>query len=338
MSPLVRLLLRAGFALALSLAAASVATARLAAPLAPAAAQTEEADQEPLPDGVVARLDGEDILRDDYLDFLYLRFGKRGVQEMIGGLLVEREAARHGITASPEEVAAAAEEREEASQRGLDQETFRANLRRNGQSYAMYRAQIEAEAREQILQRKLVLAMRVVTDQKIQDHFERKYGEGGVRMRVRHVLTMPNVLRAEKVRAGTAPGEVDMEEMRAQARAQAEQAQRRLAAGEDFAAVAAELSHDRVTKDAGGELQNYNGRLYGPDFRAALDALEPGGTSGVIESGAGFHVVRLEERTVTRMADVHDEIVEELMSAEPTFQEMSALRNGLIARADLRLF
>jgi peptidyl-prolyl cis-trans isomerase SurA len=302
----------------------------------PVSAQAEL--DEPLPDGVVARLNGDDIPKQTYLDYLYQRFGKRGVREMIGDILVEREASRYSIVIDDLEVKRLADEREEAARRGMDEADFLANLERNGQDYALYRVGLEIEMRNELRLSALVRKTRVATDEKIDQLFERQYGLGGVRMRVRHIVAMPNILRAETVRGGAEPKSIDMEDMRVQARALAEDARARIAQGEEFAAVAAALSHDRVSKDRGGEIQNYNGRLYGPGFRDALNQLEVGQVSAVVESGAGFHVVELLERSETSMAEVREALIDEILNAEPNFQEMAGLRNALIDGADLRLF
>lgn len=305
--------------------------------LAPAVSAQAELD-EPLPVDVVARLNGEDISKQTYLDYLYQRFGKRGVREMVGDILVEREASRYSIVIDSLEVKRLADEREAGARRGMDEADFLANLERNGQDYALYRAGLEIEVRNELRLSALVRKTRVATDEKIDQLFERKYGLGGVRMRVRHIVAMPNILRAETVRGGAEPSSIDMQEIRARSRALAEDARARIASGEEFAAVAAALSHDRVTKDRGGEIQNYNGRLYGPEFRNALNQLEIGQVSGVVESGAGFHVVELLERSQTSLAEVRDELIDEILDAEPNFQEMAGLRNALIESADLRVF
>jgi parvulin-like peptidyl-prolyl isomerase len=305
--------------------------------LAPDVSAQAEQD-EPLPAGVVARLDGDDISKQTYLDYMYQRFGKRGVREMVGDILVEREASRYAIVIDELKVTRLADEREVGARRSMDEAAFLANLERNGQDYTLYRVGLEIEVRNELRMSALVRKTRVATDQKIDQLFERKFGLGGVRMRVRHIVAMPNLLRAETVRGGVDPSSIDMAEIRSQARARAESARARLAGGEEFTAVAAELSHDRVTKDRGGEIQNYNGRLYGPGFRDALNQLEIGQVSGVVESGAGFHVVELLERSETSMAEVREALIDEILDAEPNFQEMAGLRNALIEGADLRLF
>jgi peptidyl-prolyl cis-trans isomerase SurA len=292
----------------------------------------------PLGEGVVARLNGTDLSLEAYKDYVFAQYGKRGVKDMVAELLVAEAAEAYDIQVDPAELEAKAAEREEGVRKGLDDGAFLENLHRNGQSYAMYRSNLLRDLRSELLLRDMVLKTRVATDDKIQNYFERQYGLGGVKMQVRHILVMPNILRANLVRGGTKPAEIDMAVIKQQAHDLAAQARERLVAGEDFAKVAADLSHDRVTKDLGGKLKDYRGRLYGPAFRSALDQLQAGQLSAVIESGAGYHVLELIERSETKIEDVVEQIAAEVLKAEPTFQEISGLRNSLLERANLQLW
>jgi parvulin-like peptidyl-prolyl isomerase len=82
----------------------------------------------------------------------------------------------------------------------------------------------------------------------------------------------------------------------------------RLEAGEDFVAVAAEVSEDETTANRGGDL-DWIPRLDGinvlpsAELEAALFALEPGQRSPVIESDFGYHVVELIEIDAARALD-----------------------------------
>ena len=292
----------------------------------------------PMPADVVALLDGDPISKADYLNYLYSRFGKRGVQDMVGDLLIQKEADKYGIKVDPAKLEASIQEREAAARQGQSDDAFLKNLQRNGQSYELYLEGLRRDLGNEQLLRQLVRKTRVATDDRVQQLFERQHGLGGIKMQVRHVLILPNMLRAELVRGGTKPADIDMNELKIKARDIAADAQRRIAAGEDFATVAADVSHDRVTKDRGGVIENYNGRLYGPDFRAALDGLTVQGQSTLVESGSGYHVVQLMGRTETKLAEVREQIVKMVLEAEPTFQEMSGIRNSLVENADLRLW
>ena len=74
----------------------------------------------------------------------------------------------------------------------------------------------------------------------------------------------------------------------------------RLEAGEDFAALATELSTDNSTKEAGGDLGFFPRGVMVPEFEATAFSLAVGATSPPIETQFGHHVIRVEEREAQR--------------------------------------
>jgi len=76
----------------------------------------------------------------------------------------------------------------------------------------------------------------------------------------------------------------------------AEEVLERLGDGEAFADLAAELSVDEDTAEAGGDLGWLTRGSTDPRFEEAAFALEPGADPIIVESGDGFHVVRVLER------------------------------------------
>lgn len=75
----------------------------------------------------------------------------------------------------------------------------------------------------------------------------------------------------------------------------------RIRAGEDFAAVAAEVSEDETTKERGGDL-GWMGRGLVPSqaLEDAIFSLSPGEMSDVIRTEYGYHVVEMIERDDSR--------------------------------------
>jgi hypothetical protein len=80
------------------------------------------------------------------------------------------------------------------------------------------------------------------------------------------------------------------------ARGRVEEARRRALAGEDFAALAAEFSDEPGAAERGGLLQPGREGTWVEPFWRAAGALEPGGTSPVVETQYGYHVLRLDDR------------------------------------------
>jgi peptidyl-prolyl cis-trans isomerase D len=128
-----------------------------------------------------------------------------------------------------------------------------------------------------------------------------------------------------------------------EAEAEVEAIMARLDAGEDFAAVAAEVSDDVGTREAGGDL-GWMGRgvLEGP-FEDALFDMSVGEVRGPVETEFGFHVLKLDE---VRAGDqlpfeaVRDDLRAELASdqAYSTFidQANDLANDAFDARDDLQ--
>ncbi|HEV2132318.1 MAG TPA: peptidylprolyl isomerase [Longimicrobiaceae bacterium] len=83
---------------------------------------------------------------------------------------------------------------------------------------------------------------------------------------------------------------------RQEARRIAQEVQQRAAAGEDFAALAAEFSEEPGAAERGGLLQPGRQGSWVAPFWEAAQALQPGEISQVVETEYGYHVLRLDAR------------------------------------------
>jgi len=70
----------------------------------------------------------------------------------------------------------------------------------------------------------------------------------------------------------------------------------RLKAGEDFAAVAKEVSEDPYTKDKGGELGYFSKGEMVQSFEDAAFALKPGEISNIVETDYGYHIIKMTDK------------------------------------------
>lgn len=106
------------------------------------------------------------------------------------------------------------------------------------------------------------------------------------------------------------------------ARAAAEAALERVRAGEDFAAVAREVSDDPISAEEGGDLGYIQrGQLEGP-FEEALFAMSEGEVRGPVQTDFGYHIIMLEEVQAAALPDF-EEIRDELAA---DYREQEARR------------
>lgn len=82
----------------------------------------------------------------------------------------------------------------------------------------------------------------------------------------------------------------------------AQEALRRIQAGEDFSKVAREMSQDEITRADGGDLGWFpKGMLSVPEeIENAAFALQPGQVSGIVRSPYGYHIIQVLERQTGR--------------------------------------
>lgn len=111
----------------------------------------------------------------------------------------------------------------------------------------------------------------------------------------------------------------------------------RLDAGEDFAALAAELSTDTGSGAMGGDLGFFGPGMMVPEFEQAVGGLEIGQVSDPVQSQFGWHVAELEE-TRPQAVPTLDEVREELsgqvqqQTVQARLVELEA--QGVVTRTD----
>jgi len=77
---------------------------------------------------------------------------------------------------------------------------------------------------------------------------------------------------------------------------EAKQVIARLGGGEEFAALAKELTQDPSGKESGGDLGWFQGREMVPEFAGAVAAMKAGETSSApVQTQFGWHVIKLNE-------------------------------------------
>lgn len=246
---------------------------------------------------------------------------KRAFDLIVAEKLLEKQAKALQLEVNEAQVDAAVEDiksrnrfDDEALDRalgeqGLDRKSFRAQIRRELESYQVLQAKVRSRVK--------------VTDDDLRNYYQthpQEFG-GEPELRVRHIfLPLPeDASKAEE----------------AKARAAGEKVLQRLKTGEDFAAVAKEVSKGPSAQD-GGDL----GWLRHGTIQKALEdaafALQDGQFSGLVRAGPGLHVVKVEARRLggaRSFEDVKEELRNQLVEeqvGQTRQQVLEELRRGAV--------
>jgi peptidyl-prolyl cis-trans isomerase SurA len=206
---------------------------------------------------------------------------RRAFDQIVAEKLLASEAQALQLEVTEQQVAAAVEDikarnhfddeqlARALADQGLDLPTFRAQVRRELETYQVLQYRVRGKVK--------------VTEEDLRNYYQRHPQEfgGEDEVHVRHIfLPLPE--------GATAADE-------ARVRAQGEKILQRLKSGEDFAAVARQVSKGPSAED-GGDL----GWLRRGTIQKALEdaafALKPGQISGLVRAGPGLHVVKVEGR------------------------------------------
>lgn len=290
-------------------AAAPAKPAPAATPATPAPAPAPAVDTAKFP-SVVARVNGFELTKVLLLNQASsllqqgqeptLEFYRAVVDQMIGTRLLYDDSVARKLSATDEDV-----EKMFSTMRqrfaGSDDD-FAAKVKESGLTIP----EIKQGIRENLSIRGLVtkeIGPSVVVNEADEQKF---YDENPQRMQRPEQVELSHILIALK------PGGTDAEKAadKAAAKKKAEDILAKIKAGGDMAQLAKENSEDG-SKDKGGALGWISKGQTVPPFEAAAFALQPGETSGVVESQFGFHIIRCTGRRPAGkapFADVKEQI------------------------------
>jgi len=242
-----------------------------------------------------------------------------GTRQMVETRLLAQEARRREITVDSAEVDAAMERI--AEQNGGRQQ-LEASLSRGGMSYEQFRNGVEENNLVTRLVTTSIQPAVGVTDDEVAEY----YASHPERFR------QPEKVHARHILFTTAAG--DSDEQKAAARAKAEAARGRVLDGEDFAAVATEVSQCPSAAQ-GGDLGFFAAKDMIEPFADAAFAMKPGGTSEVVETQFGYHVIRVEERqeATTESLDESRARIRAVLEREKVSEAVGTLLEKLSAEA-----
>ena len=212
------------------------------------------------------RLPPEPVLRRQVLERLIIERLQLQLAERLG-IRVDDETLNRAI-------------RDIARRNGMDLETFRAALERDGFSFERFREDIRSEMIIARLQRQQVASRVTVSDREVEEFLASAQAQARRAYRVAHILiAVPEAASPEQIAA---------------ARREAEAVAARARAGEDFAALAVAHSDGQKALE-GGDLGWRRADELPSVFSDVVPRMKPGEVSEVIRSPSGFHIVKLLE-------------------------------------------
>ncbi|MDZ4165315.1 MAG: peptidylprolyl isomerase [Smithellaceae bacterium] len=233
------------------------------------------------------------------------------LERMINELLIEQEARRSGISVKDDEVMAVLTD--QLSRRNVTLESFVKDLAREGASLEEYKKNIKDQLIRMKLIRRDVRAKVIITPEEIGRYYEKHRAEyeGAEAVRIRQIMI-------------PVPREANSE-MIARLKREAQEIQKRILDGEPFEAMAARYAVGAAAA-TGGDLGFIERGLVYPEVENVAFGLARDQVSGVIESPAGFHIIKLVDRRGAGIKDlesVREEIKARIEEAklEKRFEE-----------------
>ncbi|MHC4811679.1 MAG: peptidylprolyl isomerase [Planctomycetota bacterium] len=283
------------------------------------------------PQQVLAETSAGPIDAATYLRYLAARHGTRYLEDLAFDILLARECKARRLGGSAPLLA-----RSNAARRFPE-----SGRSQSGDANGDLRRKFANEALRQLRVDALAAADRAADDKALRALFDRVYGVGGQRVRVRQIL-VSFALTKERL---TAVGEsTDEAAVRAAARRRARALREELRSGSDFASLLSK-SDDRTTrrlladparKTQAGFLAGYNYRRYGQGFADTVRSMDVGEVSAPVESTIGLHLVQLVDRKTTKLEDVEAALRKELGRERARPSEALALRRALLAKYRFR--
>jgi peptidyl-prolyl cis-trans isomerase SurA len=166
-----------------------------------------------------------------------------------------------------------------ATENGLSVEQLKASVEAQGLSFEGYRERIRGEIEHAKVINGLIGGRVRVEEKDIRALYDEEYGDqpaGGTEVHLRHILV---------------PFESEDPAVRRRACDQTREALARIRRGEQFGAVASEVSS--VKPQEGGDIGWFHSSSLAPWMTNAIDPLPAGGTSGVIEMPFGCNLLHV---------------------------------------------
>jgi len=229
------------------------------------------------------------------------------LQNLIGTELLYQESQKRGIKVEEKEINEAYEAQKQKAQFKTDAE-FEEALKQSKKSMTSYRAGIkQGLAIDHFIKNKFT-DNTCMSDSEAKKYYDDNpsYFQQPAKVRASHIMIIVDS-KADQSKKD-------------EARKKIEQVMKRLKAGEDFAALAKEVSQDTSTKENGGDLDYFSkGQIGSQSFEDAAFGLKKGEISDIVETDSGYHIIKLTDKTDAKKIsyeEAKNDIIDSLKSTK----------------------
>lgn len=225
------------------------------------------------------------------------------LEQFITDKLLETEVREAGISITDADVNRYIEQVKKNNR--LTDEDFNTALSRDGMNLASYKLSVKGEMEKAEIIDRQVRRKVNITDEDVERYYKANSNNyrANERARIRHILlALPETAPAEQAQS---------------VNAKAKEIRQRIAAGEEFAALAGEHSEGAGRGDGGDIGWVKRGTLISGIEEVAFQKLSPGQVSDPFRTTMGVHIVKLEAResgNIQPLTTVAPRIKEELLS------------------------
>ena len=220
---------------------------------------------------VVARVNNENITKDELYEYLVKESGDSALNTLIANKIIELEAKKQNIKVTDDDIEA---EIDKFAEQYGGRETFEQFL----EFYGTPIDELKENIRINLTLEKLLEPSIEIKEDEIKTYFEENKESFGEKEQVKasHIL-------------------VDSEE-------KANEVKAKLQAGEDFAALAKEYSTDTSNNENGGDLGYFARGKMVKEFEEAAFSMDIGQISDPVKTEFGYHIIKVEDKKPAKEA------------------------------------
>jgi peptidyl-prolyl cis-trans isomerase C len=246
---------------------------------------TEQQVNEIIQPVLAARADANQPMSESLVE----RYKSQILADMIKNILVEEQFKAHNVLVTEQDVNNVLDKLLTFSDPPMTYEKLKVNLEAQGMTLEQFKQKMGFKQKlewEQLI-KAIHPEMLQVTDEEAHKFYDENpnYFNFPEQVRASHIL-----IRPEK----TDPNHQG--EAKERARAKAENILKQLREGANFEELAKQYSEDTISAKVGGDLNFFGKEKMIPAFSNAAFALKTGETSDVVETGSGFHIIKLTDR------------------------------------------